>query len=70
MTREQLLNEIQDHRDTIERVETDLGLWRLFGYAEDIAECERILAEERAWLQECLDDLNALGTGNALTSNP
>ncbi len=64
MTREQLRNEIQDHKDTIERVEDDLSLWRILGRPEDIAECERILAEERGWLQECLDDLNALGTDN------
>lgn len=60
MTREQILSEIQNHEETIERVETDLGLWRLLGYAEDIAECERILVEERAWLAEYREELRNL----------
>jgi hypothetical protein len=69
MTREQLLKEMLDHKDTIERVEDDLRGYRLSRNAVEVAECERILAEERAWLRECQDELweNALGTEN--TSN-
>ena len=67
MTREQLLKEMLDHKDTIERVEDDLRGYRLSRNAVEVAECERILAEERAWLRECQDELwgNALGTENA-----
>jgi hypothetical protein len=67
MTREQLLKEMLDHKDTIERVEDDLRGYRLSRNAVEVAECERILAEERAWLRECQDELwgNALGTDNA-----